>query len=103
MRPPNHFKSSVQKQYKTLNDYVENRTGYFQKLCDHFTLPNIKLLDWRKPEDYEKCKELFNRILYYGKYQTWCRDYGLPDIEPPIFINNLWMKWRKLLEMITLL
>ncbi len=46
-----------------------------------------QLLDWKKPEDYEKCKELFNRILYYGKYKTWCKDHGLPNIEPPIFIT----------------
>jgi hypothetical protein len=79
-------------QYKTSNDYVSNRTTYFQSLCDHFTIPNyLKQLDWRTPDGYETCKELFNRVLYYGKFDTWCYDNDLKMVydEPPSFITNL--------------
>ena len=89
---PTILNQVFQGKYETLNNYVNNRTFYFQKLCDAFTIPNYYTqLDWKKPEDYEKCKELFNRLLYYGKFNTWCRDYELkqPFTEPPEFITKL--------------
>jgi hypothetical protein len=47
------------------------------------------LLDWKTPEGYEMCKELFNRKLYYGGWDAWCRDYGMPICQMPEFIKEL--------------
>jgi hypothetical protein len=51
----------------------------------------LKQLDWRTPDGYETCKELFNRVLYSGKFDTWCYDNDLKMVydEPPSFITNL--------------
>lgn len=88
---PTILNQVFQGKYKTLNDYVNNRTTFFQKLCDHFVIPNVvdDLIDWKKPEEYERCKELFNRLLYYGKWSSWCDDCGLPTCQPPEFVTEL--------------
>ena len=90
-----------EKKYPTLNDYVTNREKYFEKICNHFSVKDeYKCFDYKTPDGYNLCKELFTRILYFGSYDAWVRSNGLPNIEAPDFICELKSELLEISEII---
>ena len=76
------------KKYTNLNSYVENRNLWFDKICNEVKKKGGNL-DWKTDEGYDICKELFNRLLYFGSFDTWIKNNNLPKIKIPQFIKDL--------------
>ena len=76
------------KTFTNLNDYVSNRNVWFEKLCNEVKKKGGNL-DWKNNEGYEICKELFNRLLYFGSFDAWVKKNELPKMKTPSFIQDL--------------
>ena len=81
-------------------DYVTNRTKFFDLICDTFTMGNLKLIDWRTDNGYDMCKDIMIRELYYGKWETWCNDNGLPSLPKPELISKLEKEFHTIADII---
>lgn len=87
--------------YPNLHNYVYNREYYLRQIGDHFKVEGyFNGLDYKKTSDYDIIKELFIRILYFGDYSTWCKDNGMPELEPPSFITEMKKEFDKIAEII---
>lgn len=87
--------------YPNLHNYVYNRDYYLRQIGDHFKVEGyFNGLDYRKVGDYDTIKELFIRILYFGDYSTWCKDNGLPVLDPPPFIVEMKKEFDTIAETI---
>ncbi len=89
-------------QFHSLHDYVLRRKNYLQLLCNHFN-EGLEYMG-RKPlniiDDYDMLKECFLRQLYYGKYESWVKDYDLPPVSPPEWLENMITEFGKIAEII---
>ena len=83
---PNLLNQLYQGRHKVLNDYCNNRSAYFDKLIEHFTMEGRRYLT-----ETDSCKSYFiNCVLYGGTWESWCANEGLPSgVSPPIFHNEL--------------
>lgn len=97
-----HFELANQlfKDCPTISDYVLNRTKYFDLICEKFTMGGFKLIDWRTDSGYEMCKGLMIRELYYGKWESWCNDNGLPPMDKPNWLLTLEREFHKIADII---
>lgn len=89
-------------QFPLLHDYVLRRKNYLQLLCNHFN-EGLEYMG-KKPlnivDDYDMLKECFLRQLYYGKYESWVKDYDLPIIPPPEWLENMIQEFGKIAEIV---
>lgn len=92
--------SQLFKQCPLLLDYVENRSKYFQMICDEFSMGNMSLIDWKTDDGYDKCKDLMIRELYYGKWQSWVKDNGLPTLNKPEWLYKLEKEFETIAEIV---
>ena len=83
---PNLLNQMYQGRHKVLNDYCNNRSAYFDKLIEHFTVEGQRYLT-----DTDSCKSYFIIcVLYGGTWNSWCAEEGLPSGVPvPDFHNEL--------------
>ena len=87
--------------FPILHDYVINRNHYLKQLGDHFICEGYcDGLDYKKPKDYDSLKECFLRKLYYGTYESWRNELGLPPYDPPEFIRKLEKEFEGIAELI---
>ena len=87
--------------FPILHDYVMNRERYLAAVSSHFSIPGcVNLLDYKTPDGYDEIKNLFIRILYFGKYEGWCRELGLPQIAAPKFLTTLKNEFDQIAEII---
>jgi hypothetical protein len=87
--------------FPILHDYVINRNHYLKELGDHFKSEGYcGGLDYQKPDDYDSLKECFLRKLYYGTYESWRNELGLPPFEAPEFIKKLETEFDGIAEII---
>ena len=81
-------------------DYVEHRSKYFQKICDVFSMGNVSLIDWKTDKGYDMCKDLLIRELYYGKWESWVKDNGLPPLDKPDWLTQLEAEFKTIAEIV---
>jgi hypothetical protein len=81
-------------------DYVENRSKYFQMICDVFSMGNMSLIDWKTDSGYDMCKDLLIRELYYGKWNSWVKDNGLPAMDKPDWLSKLEKEFETIAEIV---
>lgn len=92
--------SQLFKDCPTILDYVEHRSKYFDMICDTFSMGDFKLIDWKTDKGYDMCKALMIRELYYGKWETWCNDNGLPPLPKPEWLNKLEKEFHTIADII---
>ena len=83
----------VNKEYRHLNHFVENRDWFFDSICGavnkYYELRGTTThYDHRKSSsDRDMCKNLFVRLLYFGDFDNWCKDYNHPIIKPDWYVD----------------
>ena len=92
--------SQLFKECPMVLDYVENRTKYFQMICDVFSMGNVSLIDWKTDSGYDMCKDLLIRELYYGKWESWIKDNGLPAMDKPNWLTQLEAEFQTIAEIV---
>jgi len=92
--------SQLFKECPMVLDYVENRSKYFQKICDVFSMGNVSLIDWKTDKGYDMCKDLLIRELYYGKWSSWVKDNGLPPLDKPDWLTQLEVEFGVMAEIV---
>ena len=86
-----------------LHYYTVNRPYYLQQLCDYInqSLEGIVYNDeWDIIKDYDELKECYLRLLYFGTFQTWCVDMGLPPLPVPDFIKDFISEFVSIAEVV---
>lgn len=87
--------------FPILHDYVMNRERYLAAVSSHFSIDGYcNLIDYKTPDGYDEIKNLFIRILYYGKYESWRDELGLPKIQAPKFLTTLKKEFDQIAEII---
>lgn len=87
--------------FPILHDYVINRNHYLTQLGEHFKCEGYcNGLNYQNPNDYDSLKECFLRKLYYGEYENWRNELGLPPFEAPEFIKKLENEFDGIAEII---
>lgn len=88
-------------QFPVLHDYIVNRNMYLDMLGKHFAVERYcDGLDYKKPNDYDALKTCFIRILYFGDYMSWVKEMGLPELDPPPFLDKLKEEFDKMADLI---
>jgi hypothetical protein len=88
--------------FPNLHYYTINRKHYLQKLCDYInnSLEGHSNDKWDIIKNYDDLKECFLRILYFGTFQTWCDDMGLPPLPIPDFIKEFITEFLSIAELV---
>ena len=90
--------------FPLLHDYVMRRDHYLQLICNYFNDENTMEYIGQKPlniiDDYDILKQCFLIQLYYGTWEGWVSDNGLPPLEIPPFIVSLKKEFEGLAEII---
>lgn len=88
-------------QFPVLHDYIINRNRYLDALGKHFYVEGYhKGLDYKNPKDYDSLKTCFIRMLYFGDFNHWAKEMGLPPLDTPSFLVDLKKEFDTMAELI---
>ena len=59
---------------KYLKKYIDNRAEKLQEIMDHYNVSK------------DQAKQLFIMLLYFGTFESWCKNHNIENNEPLKFI-----------------